>query len=218
MNDQTREWLEGLRGFAGGSGADARSGADAEGVGAAPALAVAERGILGPHIAALLANREALLAARRAWCSAPERVGSVDADPAIVLTTSAVGSAVAADWLAAGGPEAAGMRPRLVAVTERDYRLWCIRHPDPGYDRHVALWSWVKTRVPRQRWPEFAAHPLAAGEEYWLHRAGIAGAGRADRRDCGLWKFDGRRAVLLASPFQERGAAPLGGGGRADDG
>lgn len=203
MDDQTRRWLDGLRGLAAAAAAvmtPTRTPA-----------ADAERRIIAAHVAALFAGHDGLLAARRAWCSGPGRAAAADADPAIVLTTSPVGIEAAAEWLAGGGPAAARTRGRLVVVTERDYRLWCIRHPDPDRLTHIAVWSWVKTRVPPQRWHEFAAHPLGEGERYWLHRTGIAGAGAADHRSCGLWKFTGRDAVPLAESLVERVASALGG-------
>ena len=67
-------------------------------------------------------------------------------------------------------------RDRVEAVTELEYRLWCIRSPDDGFIRHVNLWNWIKTSVPTQRHAEFAASPLGPGECYWLHREGCAGA------------------------------------------
>ncbi|MFM7206913.1 MAG: hypothetical protein ACKO4T_09625 [Planctomycetaceae bacterium] len=158
----------------------------------------AERAI----IAASLAPR---LAALPEVDSTRSMRGDVEPDAAIVITSSPAGIG-AANTLVADSPDltllAAG---RLVAVTELEYRLWCIQHPDDDHRRHVALWSWVKTRVPEQRWPEFAAFPLAEGEAYWLHREGLAGAGPLDRRSCHLWKWNGRFASLLAAFITEQG-------------
>jgi len=99
---------------------------------------------------------------------------------------------------------------RLAIVSELAYRLWSSQHPDPDHRLHVNLWSWVKTHVPPQRDAEFAAYPLRPGERYWLHRAGLAGAGTADHRVCHLWKFDGTRPTLLAAAITERTAGRLG--------
>ncbi|MFN9367532.1 MAG: hypothetical protein ACK6CT_02015, partial [Planctomycetia bacterium] len=74
----------------------------------------------------------------------------------------------------------------------------------------VNHWSWLKTNVPSRREAEFARHPRAAAEAYWLHRAGTAGAGVADGRDCHLWKWTGRQAVLLEAFVREGQAAPRG--------
>ena len=96
---------------------------------------------------------------------------------------------------------------RIVPVTELEYRLWCIRHPDDDHRHHVNHWNWIKTRVPAQRHAEFARHPLGPGEAYWLHRVGTAGAGAADRRDCHLWRWNGRHAALLQAFVREGGVS-----------
>ena len=96
----------------------------------------------------------------------------------------------------------AGTRLRSVGSRETDFRLWCIRHPDPDHLRHVNHWSWIKTDVPQRRWAEFRLHPLAAHETYWLHRTGTSGAG-PERRLCSLWKWNGTAAVLLKPAIDE---------------
>lgn len=164
---------------------------------------VAERSILGSAVATRLAGIESIREARRSAAA------GFAADPAVVLTTSAAGIAAATAVLESAADLAALVGDRLVAVTELEYRLWCIRSPDDAHRLHVNLWSWIKTRVPRQRLAEFARHPLAPGESYWLHRTGIAGAGPLDRRDCHLWKWNGRHAVLLQAFVTERAAPAL---------
>ena len=198
MLPTTRTWLEGLRDFA----AEHRVRkplAEPE----HPAARAAERMILASHLATVLAGWEQVLAARRA--GTPEG----DPYPSLVITTSPVGVAVAREQLANGSLPARGLTDRAVAVTELEYRLWCIRHPDDGHQWHVNLWSWVKTSVPRERHAEFAGHPLGPDEAYWLHRAGLAGSGTADRRDCHLWKWNGRHASLLEAFVAERGVSGL---------
>jgi hypothetical protein len=189
MRPDTRAWRDGLREFAVGHRAT-RKHADAP----EPTAFVAERGILGAHLAMRLADVETFRAARATGAAA----GQADPDPVIVLTTSEPGMEAAAELFegAAGGPFAA-LEPWIVPVSELEYRLWCIRTPDPGYRLHINLWNWVKRRVPRQRHAEFARHPLGPNEAYWLHRTGIAGAKAADRRECHLWKWNGRHASLL---------------------
>jgi hypothetical protein len=61
----------------------------------------------------------------------------------------------------------------------------------------------VKTSVPAARHDEFAAHPLAAGESFWLHRTGTTGCG-AERRFCHLWKWNGTVAALVRPFVSER--------------
>jgi len=196
----TREWLEGLRALAAAQRLEKPLA-----VTSPSAEQAAERMILAARLSAWLAEGETILAARREWLAT--RGG--DPEPAVVITTSPVGIDVATEQLVGGSPRARAMAGRAVAVTEREYRLWCIGHPDAGAARHVNLWNWIKTRVPPQRDPEFARHRLAAGERYWLHRAGIAGAGGADRRECHLWKWNGRHAALLEAFLTEQGVAEL---------
>jgi len=195
--DGIHEWGDGLMGFA----ADVRRGRPP----AAPddaAVAAAERAI----IAASLVPRLAGLAS---VCEAWRGLTGSHASPVVVVTTSAAGL-VAVEGLVTTGPEIAAVAGAgLVAVTELEYRLWGIRHPDVGHRLHVNLWSWVKTRVPLQRWPEFAAHPLGPGESYWLHREGLAGAGALDRRASHLWKWNGRQPALLKAFVAERGVETL---------
>jgi hypothetical protein len=198
MFPTTRTWLAGLRDFA----TEHRLRQPlAESTGAA--ARAAERMILAANLATALAGWETVRAVRRA--GEPE----IDPAPAVVITTSPGGIAVAAEQLATGSLPARSLGTQAVAVTELEYRLWCIRHPDDGHRLHVNLWNWIKTSVPPQRHAEFARHPLREGEAYWLHRAGIAGAGSADRRDCHLWKWNGRHASLLEAFVTERGVSEL---------
>lgn len=187
MQTETRDWLEGLREWA-----------------------VAER-LRRPRPADWPpAERAVLAAALVTWLDteAPTRLaeraagGAGDPDPAVVITTSPAGLAAADDILGRVDPVSARWRTRCVSVTEREYRLWCIRHPDPDHLLHVNHWNWIKTRVPQERWPAFAQWPLGPGEAYWLHRTGTSGAG-SERRVCGLWKWNGTAAVLLAPAIDE---------------
>ncbi|MCE9629506.1 MAG: hypothetical protein K8S94_02135 [Planctomycetia bacterium] len=193
----TRDWLDGLRAFA----IEHRVAKPLPEPPANGAQWAAERSILGVALATRLAEVEAIRQARRAR--------GADADPAIVLTTSGPGMAAAEAVLGSAGDLAALLGDRLVAVTELEYRLWCIRCPDETFRFHVNLWNWIKTRLPPQRLPEFARYPLGPAESYWLHRTGIAGAGSLDRRDCHLWKWNGRHATLLEAFVTERAAPGL---------
>ena len=71
-----------------------------------------------------------------------------------------------------------------------------MQQPDDDYRLHIAHWSWMKTRVPPQWWPKLTQWPINAGESYWLHRTGTAGAGR-ERRSSHLWKWNGTIAAIL---------------------
>ena len=206
MKSDTRAWLDGLREFT----AAHRLTKPLAGPGE-PAEAAAERGILAGHLVAWLEDLTEVLAARQASAA------DVDAEPALVLTTSAVGIEAATELCSGGHPLATGLQPAIAAVTELEYRLWCMRSPDEEHRLHVNHWNWIKTRVPPQRAHEFSRHPLAPHERYWLHRTGTAGAGRADRRDCHLWKWDGRHAALLEPFIREGLVARFAAGGGGDD-
>lgn len=205
MRPETRGWLDGLRGFA----AEHRRTKPPR-ISADAAEHAAERAILAAHLVSWLDDLSADMASRQA------AGGDRDPDPAIVLTTTAAGIE-AAETLAAGGhPLAVAIEPKLAAVTELEYRLWCIRAPDDTHRFHVNHWNWIKTRVPPQREGEFARHPLGPGERYWLHRTGTAGAAAADRRDCHLWKWNGRHASLLEARVREAAVSHLDGSEASD--
>lgn len=198
MLSSSRTWLDGLREFA------TEHRVRKPLVEPEPAAArAAERMIIASHLATALSEWDQVLSARRA--GTPEG----DPDPAVVITTSAVGIAVVKEQFAAGSLPARALAAQAVAVTELEYRLWCIRNPDEPHRWHVNLWNWVKTCVPRERNAEFARHPLGPDEAYWLHRAGITGCGTADRRDCHLWKWNGRHAALAEAFVAERGVSGL---------
>lgn len=201
MQSVTRTWFDGLR----EREAAQRSATRVE---RPPAAIAAERMILSAQLSLWLTGFDDVLAARRAWLD--ESLPEGDPDPAIVVTTSPTGIAMADELAHSGSLPARNLSSGLVAVTERTYRLWCIAHPDPAHLHHVNVWNWIKTEVPEQRHAEFARHPLRPGESYWLHRAGIAGAGSADCRDCHLWKWTGRQAVLLEAFITERSVGRLG--------
>jgi hypothetical protein len=204
----TRSWLDGLGEFA----TEQRRTKPLV-TPASAAEQAAERSILAAQLSTWLTGFDDVLACRRAWLAEGDADG--DPDPAIVITTSAVGVPLVGTLTEAGSLPARSLSGRVVAVTELEYRLWCVRQPDEHHHAHVNVWNWIKTRVPRQRHAEFQRHPLGPGEAYWLHRAGIAGAGEADRRDCHLWKWTGRHAALLEAFVVERGVAELGGAAEA---
>jgi hypothetical protein len=201
----TSDWLEGLREFVHTRRLTKPLCSSA----ASPAAEAAERSIVGGSLATRLADLPAVQQARRALPWAFD-------DPAIVITTSAAGIAAVAELRESVGDLAVVAGDRLEAVTELEYRLWCIRSPDEDFIQHVNIWNWVKTSVPAQRNGEFAAYPLGAGEVYWLHREGCGGAATLDRRSCHLWKWNGRHAALLQAFVTERSVGPLGTG--ADEG
>ena len=196
---RTSDWIEGLRQFVRAQ----RLAKPLRSAAASPAAEAAVRSIIGGSLATRLADLAAVREARRALPRAVD-------DPALVITTSAAGIAAVAELLDSVGDLAAVAGDRLEAVTELEYRLWCIRSPDEDFIQHVNIWNWVKTSVPAQRRGEFAAYPLGAGEVYWLHREGCGGAAALDRRACHLWKWNGRHAALLRAFVTERSVGPLG--------
>ncbi len=196
MTPESEAWLEGLRADA----VAARLGGRDEG---RPAVEIAaERALLAAHLVVWFDTElPGLLAERKAEAVAgSHRIDhEADPEPAIVLTTTVAGCAAAADLLDRDDPLMRQMRERCVCVTELEYRRFCMRHPDEDYRLHIAHWSWMKTRVPPQWWPKLAQWPINAGESYWLHRTGTAGAGR-ERRSSHLWKWNGTTAAIL-KPF-----------------
>jgi hypothetical protein len=198
MTPASRAWLDGLLAMVAATRQE-RVGTDRD---RAAAEAEAERGILARHLTDWLGRIDAVSAARRAFAGDD---ASLDPDPALVFTTSPVGIRLLADLLGRDDPGRRSVADRLACATEAEYRRHCMHSPDEGHRLHVNHWSWVKTSVPRQRWGDFSRHPLAAGESYWLHRTGTAGAGAADGRRCDLWRFDGRVATLLEADVAERG-------------
>lgn len=200
MSPDTEAWLAGVREFV----ATRRRTHPVVPPAGSSAAVEAERGLLRTDLGRRLTTLDALLR----WRSVGVRAG-LDPDPAVLITTSFAGLAAAADILATDAVAGVDVR-RIVPLTELEYRLWCMRAPDEFFARHLTVWSWIKTRVPPARHREFVRHPLAAGEAYWLHRTGIAGAGAADTRECQLWKWDGRRATLLEPAVRERAVGPLG--------
>ena len=201
MNRESRIWLDGLKDFA----AARRREKPLEDVAQEPSERAAERMILQAQLSAWLAGFDYVLRARQAWLQESGLAG--DTDPAVVATTSGVGIEVVEELAQSGSLPARAIDRRIAAVTELEYRLWCIQTPDNHYALHGNVWNWIKVRVPAQRHLEFARHPLGPGECYWLHRAGIAGAGAADRRDCHLWKWNGLHASLLEAFVVEQGVA-----------
>lgn len=200
MTSETREWLVALREFAD----EWRRAHPAPGP--TPAEAPAEAAILAAHLVTWLDGIDDLDAARGALAGSRP---ALDPLPALVVTTSPVGIN-AAERVLAGHPRAADVWPRLALVTEIEYRRHCMRHADDAHRFHVNHWNWLKTRVPPQRDREFAGHPLAPGECYWLHRTGTSGAGAADRRDAHLWKWNGRHPSFLEAFVSEGGVGGLG--------
>jgi len=196
MTPDTVSWLEGLR----ASALAARDRADGHRLPPA-AEATAERAVLAADFVTWIDTELPDLLAGRA--AGPGDEGGADPEPAIILMTSPVGLAAAADVLGRSDPLLDRWRERCACVTEIEYRAWCLKHPDYDYRHHVIHWNWIKTRVPAQRWPEFAAWPLGEGECYWLHRLGTAG-GPVERRACHLWKWNGRTAALLKPFIEER--------------
>lgn len=172
-------------------------------IGGRPAAAIqAERAVLAASLVAWFdTTLPGLLAERAAEAAAGGHGASsgLDAEPAIVITTTPIGCVAATNLLDRNDPLMRELRGRFACVTELEYRRFCMRHPDENYRLHIAHWSWMKTRVPPPWRPRFERWPLLAGECYWLHRTGTAGAGR-ERRSSHLWKWNGTTASILR-PF-----------------
>jgi hypothetical protein len=208
MTPETAAWVEGLRAHAiFARPAGALHGPLSGPIGGPPAAAIAaERAVLAASLAAWLdTTLPGLLAERAAEAKAGghEAGSGLDAEPAIVITTTPAGCGAATDLLDRNDPLMRQLRGRVACVTELEYRRFCMQHPDEDYRLHIAHWSWMKTHVPEPWWPRFARWPLHAGECYWLHRTGTAGAGR-EQRSSHLWKWNGTTASILRPFVDER--------------
>lgn len=131
---------------------------------------------------------------------------------AIVVTTSAAGLVAVEQLLVE--PALAPLRPRVVAVREPEYRLWCREHPDERYASHINHWAWIKTQVPAARQAELAAYPLPPDAVYWIFRQGTAGPGSHHERSASLLSWNGRTLTTLSARLEER-VTRLGGTGPA---
>lgn len=198
MRGETRDWLEGLR----DSVADRRVAVEDSAPDGQRAVAAAVRMILATHLTVWADEQDGWLAARRALARTST---GIDPEPAIVLTTSSVAIGDAQATFAAAGTTAGALGPRVAVVTELEYRRWCMRRADDAHRLHVTHWNWVKTRLPPQRTDEFRRHAGGAEDVLWLHRTGTEGAGDADRRDSHLWRWTGRKAVLVEAFVAEEG-------------
>ena len=202
MTPESGAWVEGLRAHA----SAARIGGRRD---ERPAVEIAaERALLAAHLVAWVdTDLPGLLAEREGGPPAGGRAagGCIDPEPAIVITTTAAGCAAAAELLDRDDPLVRQLRDRFACVTELEYRQWCMQQPDDDYRLHIAHWSWMKTRVPPQWWPKLTQWPINAGESYWLHRTGTAGAGR-ERRSSHLWKWNGTIAAILKPFVDEAGS------------
>lgn len=208
MQVHSRDWLAGLGAFV----AEWRRQRPAPAEASGGPQGLAERAILAAHLVSWFDGLPAVMEARRRFAASM----AGDPDCPVVLTTGGSGIEAAAALLAGGHPVAEAEAARIIPVTELEYRLWSIRSPDPGHARHLNHWNWIKTRVPPQRAREFARHPLAPGESWWLHRTGTAGAGAVDRRDCHLWKWNGVHAALVEPFIREGRVSHFAAGGPTD--
>lgn len=123
--------------------------------------------------------------------SAMARLLGVDPDPIIVFTSDVPGAVAATEIL---GPE----HERVVILLDEEYAGGRARVADPGYVRHVHVWS----RFLPEPEPDFATrararHPIPATCSYWQHAEGTMWAPNAGRGVDHLWRWDGREPELL---------------------
>lgn len=183
MTPATRDWLAGLKEFSEAH----RAPRPARRVPVPSGIAAALGAILGDHLAGQ---------------GAADVVSALSRHPgsAVVLTTTSEGFAAAERFAAR---LASADVARFAVATEAEYRGWCMPSPDEGHRLHVNVWNWVKAPVPEIRRGEFAAWPIAAGSDYWLHRHGIRDAS-AEVRRADLWAWDGVLARPVATGVDER--------------
>lgn len=115
----------------------------------------------------------------------------VDPDPVIVFTSDVPGL-VAAEELLGSDHE------RVVFLLEEEFADAAPRAADPGFVRHVHVWSRFLPDLER----DFAVaartkHPIAAQDSYWQHAEGTMWAPNAGRGVDHLWRWDGREPELL---------------------
>ena len=115
----------------------------------------------------------------------------VDPDPVIVFTSDLPGLVAAQEIL--------GSEHELVTcLLEEEFADAEVRAADPGYVRHVHVWS----RFLPEPESDFVAlarsrHPITAGDHYWQHVEGTMWAPNAGRGGDHLWRWDGHEAELL---------------------
>ena len=116
----------------------------------------------------------------------------VDPDPVIVFTSDLPGLVAAQEIL--------GSEHELVTcLLEEEFADAEVRAADPGYVRHVHVWS----RFLLELEPDFAAvarsrHPIRSGDRHWQHTEGTMWAPNAGRGVDHLWRWDGSEPELLA--------------------
>jgi len=115
----------------------------------------------------------------------------VEPDPAIVFTSDLPGLVAAQEIL--------GSEHELVTfLLEEEFADAEVRTADPGYIRHVHVWS----RFLPELETKFAAlarskHPIRPGDRYWQHAEGTMWAPNAGRGVDHLWRWDGSEPELL---------------------
>lgn len=123
-------------------------------------------------------------------------IPGLDRDAVILLTTTPLGLEIAERLVSSD------LRG-IICLLEVEYRRWCRIQPDDEMRHHVTAWNWVKTSLPTVRQNDFPAYPLSPGEQYWLHRTGIAGTTDEELRNTALLAFDGTHSRLLAASTVE---------------
>ncbi len=191
MTPATAAWREGLLAFLADDRTRPRHRSTPD---PAPAVTAEATRVVAESVGAWLTEKlTRQLDHRRQWAA---DVPGLDPDPAILLTTTPLGLATAEECVADD--------PRgIICLLEVEYRRWCRIEPDEALQHHVAAWNWVKTTLPSVRQADFPAHPLKAGEQYWLHRTGIAGTTAEELRNTALLAFDGTHSRMLAASTVE---------------
>ncbi|TVR92458.1 MAG: hypothetical protein EA416_07330 [Trueperaceae bacterium] len=185
MTDHTvAEWAEDLRRFA----AACRTARPLPDRGAFTAAQEWQCRIVGGALLAWLHEHGPGFLRERATMAA---LLGVDPDPVIVFTSDVPGLVAAREIL---GDD----HELVICLLEEEFADAPARAADPGYVRHVHVWSRFLPELEREvAAAARAQHPISASSSYWQHAEGTMWAPNAGRGVDHLWRWDGREADLL---------------------
>ena len=114
-----------------------------------------------------------------------------DREPSIVFTGDAAGLLAAEEIV---GP----VNDRVAYLLEEEFAAAEPPLADPGYVRHVHVWSRFLPNVDAGITEQARArYPIPSSSEYWQHAKGTMWGVNAGRGVNHLWRWDGREMELL---------------------
>ena len=116
---------------------------------------------------------------------------TIDREPSIVFTSDAAGLFAAEEIV---GPD----DDRVVYLLEEEFAAAEPSLADPGYVRHVHVWSRFLPNL-EAGFAEQARvrYPIPASSEFWQHAEGTMWGVNAGRGGDHLWRWNGREPELL---------------------